>query len=489
MTLRGKMARGAAWMIGARFAIKSLGIVSTLILVRLLLPADFGLVALATAFVAGLELIKMFGFDVALIQDQNASADKFNTAWTVNLGFSLALAAALLLLAAPAAEFYSDGRLRPILYALSFSMVVQGFENNGVVNFRKDLEFHKEFKFLLIQKLVGFCVTIPLAFVLRNYWALVAGIIASSITGTISSYAMHPFRPRIGRKGASELFHFSKWLVLNNALYFVRHRAADFILGKFGGPKVVGLYSVSYEISHMVTAELVAPINRAVFPGYSKMANDIDDLRLAYLQVMSLIAILSIPAATGIAATADLLVPVMLGSNWMAAIPLIQILAFSGAIAILETNIGAAYLALGRPQILTLVYSFFAATFVFFLFLLVPRFGPMGAAQASLLAGLANIPLQIYLMRRTLGINFKDLAGVFFRPIAASAGMFWIVRIVAGEYSVADETAVQIPLLALVVCAGIFTYIGINAVLWIFSGRPVGAETYVMTRVKEIRNR
>ena len=58
MTLRGKMALGAAWMVGARFAIKSLGIISTLILARLLLPADFGLVALATALVAGLELIK-----------------------------------------------------------------------------------------------------------------------------------------------------------------------------------------------------------------------------------------------------------------------------------------------------------------------------------------------------------------------------------------------------------------------------------------------
>ncbi len=487
MTLQGQMARGAAWMIGARFFIKSLGIISTLVLVRLLLPADFGLVALATAFVAGLELIKTFGFDVALIQDQDAGTDKFNTAWTINLLFSILLAASLLAAAGPVSGFYSDTRLKPVLFALSFSMILQGFENNGVVNFRKNMEFGKEFIFLTVQKIAAFSVTIPLAFVLRNYWALVAGIIASSLTATISSYVMHPFRPRLSMKNFWELFHFSKWLVLNSALYFIRRRAAEFVLGKFGGIKAVGLYSVSDEISHMVTSELVAPINRAVFSGYAKMAADRAELRVGYLNVMSVIAILSIPAATGIASIADLLIPVMLGPNWIAAVPLIQILAFSGAIAILETNIGAAYLALGRPQILTVVYAFFATTFVVFLFLLVPKYGPTGAAKASLFACLANIPLQVYLMRRTLDIGFRDLADVFFRPIAASGCMFWAVRYFIDRYSLPEETAVQIPLLALAVVLGAVAYVVVDLILWSLIGRPVGPESYIISRIRSIR--
>lgn len=471
-------------MIGARFSIKFLGIVSTLILVRLLLPSDFGLVALATAFVAALKIIKTFSFDVALIQDQNASKEKYDAAWTVNVAFALALAAVLFFVAPYASQFYSDERLIPILYALSLSMVVQGLENIGIVDFRKNLEFQKDFKFQLIRKLVAFAVTISLAFALRNFWALVAGILASSFTGTLMSYAMHPFRPRVGRKYVRELFHFSKWLVLNNTLYFIRHRAAAFVLGRFGGTPAVGLFTVAYEISHLVTSELVAPINRAVFPGYAKMAHDRGELRKGYLQVMSVIAVISIPVATGIAASADLLVPVMLGPNWLEAIPLIQILAFSGAIAILETNIGSAYLALGRPQILTLVYTIFASTFVIFLVMLVPRYGPTGAAQASLLAGLTNIPVQLYLMRRTLGINFTDLAHVFFRPIASSASMFWIVRTLIDRYSVGEVATTQIPLLVSAVCLGGLTYVGIDLLLWISAGRPTGPETYIIGRLR-----
>ncbi len=481
------MALGAAWMIGARFAIKSLGIISTLILARLLLPSDFGLVALATALVAGLELIKTFNFDVALIQDQKASADKYNTAWTANLSFSVGLAVLLWVLAPYVGDFYADDRLRPILYCLSLSMVIQGLENNGAVNFRKNLEFRKEFYFLLIRKVVAFCVTVPLAFILRSYWALVAGLLAASISGTISSYVMHPFRPRLGAKGLLDLFHFSKWLVMNNVLYFVRHRTADFVLGRVGGAKAVGLYSVAYEISHLVTTELVAPINRAVFPGYARMAGDQGQLKLGYLQVMSIIAVLSVPAATGIAATADLLVPLLLGPNWVDAIPLIQILAFSGAIAVLETNIGTAYLALGRPKIVTVVYTTFAITFVALLAVLVPRFGATGAAQASLLAGLANIPLQIFMMRRTLGITGSDLVRVFFRPLVSSATMFWVVRTVIVEFKIADETAIQAPLLGAAVGVGVLTYTLVDIVLWLLAGRPEGPESYVLGKIRALR--
>lgn len=479
------MARGAAWMIGARFGVKFLGLLSTLILVRLLLPADFGLVALATALVAGLQLIKTFGFEVALIQDQKASIDKYNAAWTINLGFSLLVAVLLIFIATPASEFYADARLRPILYALSLSILIGGFENIGVVNFRKDMDFHKDFAFQLTRKIVGFAVTVTLAFLLRNYWALVAGILASSLAGTVSSYIMQPFRPRLSKKELAGLFHFSKWLALNNALYFIRHRSGDFVLGRYGGPKAVGLFSVSYEISHLVTTELVAPINRAAFPGYAKMAEEPGQLRIGYLQVMSAIAIVAIPAATGIAATSDLLVPIMLGPNWTAAIPLIQILAFSGAIAILETNIGTAYVAMGRPQILSAIYTVFAVTLVSFLIVLVPRYGATGAAMASLFAGLANIPLQLVMMRRSLGISAIDLGRVLFRPIVASAGMFWIVRLLIERYSTVDPGALQPLLLVLSILSGIAAYIATNLALWMLAGRPKGAETYFMSRIRE----
>ena len=483
-----QMAKGATWMIAARLVIRLLGLISTLILVRLLLPEDFGLVALATAVVAGLELIKTFSFDVALIQDQSADAQKYNVAWTLNLIFGLGIGIALAVIAIPVSGFYEDPRLAPIFYAFALSMVFQSFENIGIVDFRKHLEFDKEFTFLVVKKLSGFLITVPLAFALRSYWALVIGVVLSHLISTIASFMMHPYRPRLALRGASDLIGFSKWLLANNILYFLRHRSAEFILGKSTGTRAVGLYSVAYEISHLITNELVAPINRAVFPGYAKMADDIDALRDGYVKVMSMIALASIPAATGIAATADLLVPVMLGPNWIEAVGLIQILAFSGAIAILETNIGAAYLAMGKPHILTFLFAIFAGSFIILLLILVPRFGSLGAAWASIAAGLINVLPQIYLMRRTLGISLSDLTRIFFRPIASSFAMYFVVRAFIAEIDAVTLSS-QAAFLALSAAIGVIVYVSANLALWVLAGRPSGAEELVLELSKQGRSK
>ena len=482
MSIKKRIAHGAAWMLGARFAIKSLGFISTLILARLLMPEDFGVVAIASAVVGGIRLLKTFGFDTALIQDQDAGVDKYNAAWTINLLFSLFFGFVLFILAKPAASFFGDMRLQSVIAVLTLTVILQGFENVGVVDFRKNLEFRKEFIFLTTRKLAGFMVKIPLAFIYKSYWALVIGLVFSSVVGLIMSYSMHRFRPTIGFRGLRELFDFSKWLFINNLLYFVRHRAADFVLGRQSGPRAVGLFSVAKEISDLVTHELVAPINRAVFPGYAILAKDDSKLKAGYLEVMSVIAILALPTAAGIVSIAEYLIPLLLGPNWTPTIPLVQVLAFSGAIAILETNIGAAYLAMGRPKVVTFLFSFFAATFLTGLLILTPEYGAIGAAWASLIASVANIPLQIFMMHKHLKIGMRDLYAVFFRPVVASAIMFAVLNYVSPMFSRSGEVGAQIGIVVALTIIGALTYFLATSLLWLLAGRPNGPESYVFDR-------
>ena len=186
--LNKKMARGAVWMALLRFTVRSIGLISTMILARLLVPADFGLVAMATSIMAFLELATAFRFDIPLIQNQNAEDRHFDTAWTLNALFGVGLTVLLLILAYPAAEFFREDRLFAVINVLAFGFLITGFENIGVVNFRKQLDFRKDFVLLLAKKLVGFCVTIPLAFALRSYWALVAGIVVGNAIGVAITY-------------------------------------------------------------------------------------------------------------------------------------------------------------------------------------------------------------------------------------------------------------------------------------------------------------
>ncbi len=337
-------------MVLARILDRTIGLASTVILARLLVPADFGLVAMATALLALLELLGMFGVDMALIQNATATRRHFDTAWTFNVILGLVIAIALLALAVPAAHFYNEPRLQPIIICLAAAAVLQGFENIGVVAFRKELRFDKEFKLLLSKKLAMFMVTIPLAFLLRNYWALVAGTVVGRVVSVALTYWLQEYRPRFSLAARGELFQFGKWMMISGVLNFTSNRAADFLIGKLSGPRALGLFSLSYEISNLPTSDLIAPINRAIFPGYAQKAVDLGALRRMYLEVIGLIALLAVPAGVGIAAVAELMVPVVLGPKWVDAVPAMTALSFYGVLLALKSNNHYVYLALGRPR-------------------------------------------------------------------------------------------------------------------------------------------
>jgi lipopolysaccharide exporter len=466
-----QMAAGIAWMSLMRIGVKGLGLLSTVILARLLVPADFGLVAMAMSIIAALELLGSFSFDYALIQRQDAPRSHYDTAWTLNVLFASTLAVLLLLLAYPAADFYNEPRLRAVIQVLALATLVQGFENIGVVAFRKELAFRKEFLMRIAQKVCATAVTLPLAFALRNYWALVIGMVTGTIVSVSISYYAHPFRARPSLAARGELLSFSKWLLVNNLLYFLRDRTPDFILGRLGGANVLGVFAISNEISSLPTAELVAPINRAVMPAYAKMASDLEALRRGFLDVIGLIAVIALPAGFGIAATSQLIVDVVLGEKWAAAAPIISILALVGSLNAVQSNCGNVLYAMGLPKLVTMCASVHIG-------LLIPAviwgayyYGATGVAFAALInMTVATVPLNYALLLHRLQLPFKYVLALFWRPAIGTAVM----------YLATIELVIQLPssfaaLLAAIAFGAIVYGVAI-AFLWWLAGRPAGPE-------------
>lgn len=484
-----QIAKGAAWMVLFKFTERGLGLISTIILARLLVPQDFGVVAMAMSVIAVLELMGAFSFDLALIQNAKAGRDHYDTAWTFNLLFALISALLLVLLALPMADFYVEPRLEFVMYWLALGMAIQGFENIGVVAFRKDMRFDKEFKFLFGKKIISFAVTVPLAFILHNYWALVIGTLTGRVAGTVLSFIVHEYRPRFSLAARSELFHFSKWMLFNNLAQFLRYRSADFIVGRFGGPHGLGLFSVAYEISNLPTTELVAPINRAVFPGYANMSHDIPALREGYLSVAAVIALLSLPAAFGIAVIAPLLVPVFLGDKWLEAIPLIQVLAVFGAMVAIQNNNGPALLALGKPQVMTGLAILSGVLFLPTLILLTMWYGVMGAAWANLIIALVMIPIGYAFIFRALDMTTMHIVREIWRPIAATAIMTASVQWYVAQIASANTLGMQITHLLVSIVIGFITYLLSSLALWQISGRPLGAEQHVLDYLQRFLER
>lgn len=479
-----KIAKGAAWMVGFKLVERSIGLISTIILARLLEPGDFGLVAMANAFLSLLLLLTSFSFDVALIQKQDADRHLYDTAWTFNVIFGVLLALTLAITAIPLAQFYNEVRLEKILYLLALSTLLGGFSNIGPVAFRKNLQFHKEFYFLLAKKLMGFTVCMILAFTLRNYWALVWGTFAGRLLEIMLSYRVHPYRPRFCLSGRRELFGFSMWLFVNNTIFFAYHRMADFIISKILGSHTLGVYTIAYELSNLPTTELVAPINRAVLPGYSKIAHDPIALRQGFINVLSMIALCAVPAGVGITLVAEPLVVVILGDKWLETIPLVKILALSGVLIALQNNASVIYNATGKPQYMTVIVVLHViALFTPLLIFLLQKHGTIGVAEAYLYSNIIILPINYSIAMRLINANFLQIFSVLWRPLISSIIMLLLSENLASFLSFNELNKNSLIYLAIFIVSGIFVYTISILGCWLISFRPDGAENFIFKNI------
>ena len=233
---------------------------------------------------------------------------------------------------------------------LAATWAATGLTNVGIVNFRREMRFQKEFLYLATKRVIGFVVTLTLAFTFRTYWALIAGIVVTRVGGVFLSYVMEPFRPRLSLRKLQDLLDFSQWLFVNNIILIGVVRFPHFVIGRVLGAQSLGLYTVGNELGSLAISELAAPVNRAVFPAYSRLSHNLEEFKQSFLQTGSAVLVIALPASFGIALIAEPAVLLLLGDAWSNAIPIVQISAWAAACIAAATNNGIAYLAMGVPR-------------------------------------------------------------------------------------------------------------------------------------------
>lgn len=480
------LAKGAAWMILARWTLRLIGIVSTLVLARLLVPEDFGLVAMAMIVVALIELMGYLGMEFVLIKHPAPTRQHYYTAWTINFFVVMACAASTALASYVAARFFNEPRLTAIMLIIAASWFVESLKNNGTVDFRRNMQFAKEFAFLTGQKLAGFVVVVTCAFAFRSYWALVAGIVASRFTGVVLSYTMHPLRPRFCILYWREMLAFTGATMVNGLLNFVGGRVPHIFTGRVLGAASLGIYAVGEEIGSLPVTEIVDPIGRALFPGYSRLAPDLAMLGNYVLQVNAAVFTVVSPACAGIALLAEPAVTLALGDKWLAAIPLVQILAISAGCSAIRSNSWSIYYAIGRPYLITRLWLVKIGVLAISLWPMFSQFGLLGVAYADLISTLAMLLTDVSTLLRTLKLRVMRYLGALWRPLVATALMVPAV-LAATTYAHAalatpDAYFGAAARLMIGTLVGMAVYSATLLLLWRAAGRPDGIEALFMRR-------
>ena len=480
--LENKLTSSAVLMLITRLLVKSLGIISSLILVRLLTPEDFGVIAIVMSIYSFIEIFGLFGFNAAIIQKTDPQKSDYDTTFTINLGFGIIASSLMFLLAPFFAEFFNDLRLIEVFRWVALMFLINALINIKVVDFQRDMDFKKELILQLIPKLFSFFVTLYLAWYLRSYLALVYGMLVLSLFNVIQGYIMKPYFPSLSIKGGKELFKFSKWLMLNNIFYYVNNKSIDLIVGKMISTKAAGLYSISQEMATLPVSEIGAPINKASYPAYSRAKNNYKELRRLFYNTCSMITLLALPTSLGLYSVSEIFVPVVLGVKWLGSIEVIQLLSLAAFITSLSSNNGYIFMAIGKPKITTAISGIRIIVLLIMLFGIISFDNISSPALALLCSAVINFFISFTWLKFEINISYRSILTVLYRPILSSLIMSMVIWIVKSYYIV----SVGILNLMVLVSIGVITYFISILFLWWWAGRPKGIEMQILSKLKVI---
>lgn len=428
-SLSKKVVRGGIWVFALRITNRGLGFIRTIILARLLVPEDFGLLGIAMLAIAMLETFSQTGFQTALIQKKEDVKSYLDTAWTVSAIRGILLFLILFFFSSLIAKFFNSPQATLVIRVIALSTLISGFKNIGILYFQKELEFDKQFIFSLSTTLTNLAVSIPLAFILKNVWALVLGGLAANFVGFYFSYIIHPYRPhiRLDKGEFKELFGFGKWVLGSSILIFLITQGDDIFVGKMLGVTALGIYQMAYLISNLPASEITHVISQVTFPAYSKMQEDLPKLREAYLNVLQLTAFISIPLAGGIFIFAPDFTQIFLGDKWMPMVPAIQVLVLAGLARSIAATTGPIFHGIGKPRIDTMWQVIRLIVLIALISPFTIRWGILGASISVLFSILVSTLGFSFMVIKLTSCELKDFGKMIVLPLLYSMIMIVVV--------------------------------------------------------------
>lgn len=475
-------------MVLLRLSFRLVGIVSTLILVRLLSPSDFGLFGLVTGASAVLDTLSQLSLQIALLRMRAPSRAHFDTAWTLGILRALLFALMLAACASLLSDFVSDRRLQAICYALSAIIFLQGFENIQLVEYQREFRYDKVFLYQLAGKLSGFVIGLAAAFLLRNYWALVIGTAAARLCVIPLGYMMRPYRPRFDLSEWRPFFHFSKWLMITNTLWVVDGSMIMFVLGRIAGPSGIGLYQIANQVGALPASEIAAPIRDPATAGYARAVRNPDLIRQSFLENLGLLVAVVMPLSLGIAVTAEPITQIFLGPKWAAAAPLMSFCALFALFDAIAHFPGAIYMVLDRQKSLIYVLAVTLAIRVCAVIAGARMDGITGAMAALTASAFVNMFIWNGAVPPVIKLKLADIWGVTWRSILSGLVMVTIVYLLMRALPVSPH----FPLLlhfVIISLAGAAILLAVQFSLWMMSGRPHSAESMALSLAVKIFRR
>lgn len=397
-SLAQKTVRGGAAVGVARILNLILSIGSTAILARLLLPEDFGLVAMVMAVLGFVLVFREMGLSMATVQKKDITHEQVSNLFWINCGFGF-VAVLVIFSAAPLiGKFYNDARLPPIAAALS---LVAFF---SCLTVQHQALARRHMKFWLVQaaglggNFLGIAVAVILAFKGFGYWALVWQNIINHVAACMILWMFIPWRPGLPRRGTGvkDMITFGVYISGSRLAREARSLVDKILIGSLAGPSTLGLYTKAFSLLMLPVNQLNYPVSSVSFPALSRLQDDRERFQSVYYQGIALLACITMPVITFLVIVAEDLIPIFLGPGWDGTVVLFQALAPAAYVQALDLTKGWATIPLGRARRI-MVCNTIDSVFTIAAIFVGIYWGALGVAVAlSICAIVKFIPLNLY---------------------------------------------------------------------------------------------
>jgi PST family polysaccharide transporter len=352
MSLARQAGVGVAWTGAGKSVVQLVGAVVTLVLARVLTPADFGLVAMVAVITGFLAVFGEMGFAAALVQRAVVEERHRSSVFWLNLLLGLTLAGLLWLAAPFVARFYGEPRLVWLVRVLALDFLLSPFAMVQHAMLSRDLEFRTLAAAETVGALCASALAVGMALWGMGAWALVGRALAATAAEALVLWALSPWRPHwlFDRGALRDLFGFSANLFGYSTLNYWSSQIDDLLIGRFFGPASLGLYGRAYSTMMMPVTEVGSVLARVMFPTFSRLQHDPAETKQIYLRLLSVIAFITFPVMFGLAVLSRPFILVLFGPKWSGAATVLSIYCIVGASHAIGSTVAWIYKSAGRTD-------------------------------------------------------------------------------------------------------------------------------------------
>lgn len=449
----GKVRSALFWRSGSQILAQIISWASTLIVIRLLDPSDYGLFAMTQAILSFMQFLNGYGLVSALVQSETLDRHRLRQAFGIMLLLNGALALIQLGIAPLAADYYDQPLVADMLRVQALVYLATPFISIPEILMGRSLDFRRPAIVSLIASAAAAAVALYGALSGWGVWTLVwAPITLFWLRGLgyIVATGFLPV-PSFDFRGTGGMIAFGAAMLGSQILWLVQTQADIVIGGRVLQPHELGLYAEALFLTQIIVSKFIPPLNDVAFPAYARMQADRSAICWSFLRALRLIMLVACPLYLGMAASAEPLVLTLFGEKWRAMVPFVELLALAMPFMTVQVMFPPVCNALGRPGLTTAI-SATGALVMPLAFLIGIRFGAIGLAWAWLAAYPLFTLATIHIAGKPFGLRLADLLLAVAPGICCSAAMALVV--LACDNALPEGLAAPVRLITLVIAGG-----------------------------------